>query len=483
MKNVRIGIKLIGCFLLVAAMTATVAFIGYSGLHRTEEALRDVAFNRLPSVQSLQMLSEAQTAAKSALRTMMIPEVGENAKDVEREIQNIQKALAKADQAWKVYEQLPQTKEEAALWKKLVPEWEQWKRDVKAMSDHVQGDRRAEALTLMKGKLRETFYSCEKLLEDITKINLDLADQFTASSTEAAAKDKLVLIIGSVLCVLAGLLAGVVCTRMITVPVGKSVAYAKSLALGDLTGNLDIDQKDELGILAQAMREVADAEKRVAEMAAKVASGDLNLTVEARSPADTMLKSFATLVASEKSIAELSRNLSVGDLRMEVKIRSEHDDLMRSIASLVEAERYIAELSGKLAEGDLRLDVRPRSDQDLLLNAFSTMVSRLTGVVTEVQAGASNMAAGSEELASSAQSLSQATTEQAAALEESSASMEEMSSSISQNADNARQTEGIAIKAAGDARESGEAMIQTVAAMKEIAQKISIIEEIARQTD
>jgi len=68
-------------------------------------------------------------------------------------------------------------------------------------------------------------------------------------------------------------------------------------------------------------------------------------------------------------------------------------------------------------------------------------------------------------------------------VEESSASMEEMSAAINQNADNARQTESLARKAADDAKESGEAMAKTVTAMRDIASKISIIEEIARQTD
>ncbi|MFP5222838.1 MAG: methyl-accepting chemotaxis protein, partial [Acidobacteriota bacterium] len=185
-----------------------------------------------------------------------------------------------------------------------------------------------------------------------------------------------------------------------------------------------------------------------------------------------------------KAIA-VANTVATGDVSQDVQVDStdEIGTLLKAMQHMVEAERTAAILATRLAEGDLRLDVRPRSDKDMLLMSMKDMVERLSNVVIEVQSGASNMAAGSEELSASAQSLSQATTEQAAALEESSASMEEMSSSISQNADNARQTEGIAVKAAGDARESGEAMIQTVAAMKEIAQKISIIEEIARQTD
>src|SRR5512137_377717 len=79
--------------------------------------------------------------------------------------------------------------------------------------------------------------------------------------------------------------------------------------------------------------------------------------------------------------------------------------------------------------------------------------------------------------------MSQGTTEQAASTEEASSSIEEMNATIKQNADNSMQTEKIALKSANDAQESGRAVTDAVAAMKQIAEKIGIIEEIARQTN
>jgi methyl-accepting chemotaxis protein len=111
------------------------------------------------------------------------------------------------------------------------------------------------------------------------------------------------------------------------------------------------------------------------------------------------------------------------------------------------------------------------------------MVYRLREVVTDVKTAADNVASGSSQFSAGSEQLSQGTTEQAASAEEASSSIEEMHSTIKQNADNALQTEKIAIKSAADAKESGKAVTGTVAAMKDIAAKISIIEEIARQTN
>ncbi|ACU89516.1 methyl-accepting chemotaxis protein [Desulfomicrobium baculatum] len=139
----------------------------------------------------------------------------------------------------------------------------------------------------------------------------------------------------------------------------------------------------------------------------------------------------------------------------------------------------------KLAQGDLtaKLDVDQKDEVGILAQALRDMVAKLREIVTEVQSASDNVASGSEELSASAEQLSQGATEQAASVEEVSSSMEEMGSNIRQNADNASQTEKIALKAALDAEAGGKAVVQAVGAMKNIAEKISIVEEIARQTN
>jgi methyl-accepting chemotaxis protein len=142
-------------------------------------------------------------------------------------------------------------------------------------------------------------------------------------------------------------------------------------------------------------------------------------------------------------------------------------------------------VANSLSAGDLTVAVNAttKDETGLLLSAMGRMVEKLKEIVSEVKSASDNVAAGSQELSSSSEEMSQGASEQAAAAEEASSSMEQMSSNIRQNADNAIQTEKIAAKSAMDAQEGGKAVAQTVHAMKEIAGKISIIEEIARQTN
>jgi methyl-accepting chemotaxis protein len=111
------------------------------------------------------------------------------------------------------------------------------------------------------------------------------------------------------------------------------------------------------------------------------------------------------------------------------------------------------------------------------------MIESLRNLVASVMTSSNNVSTGSQEMSSTAQQMSQGATEQAASAEEVSSSIEEMTSTIKQNADNAQATESIARKAAQDAELGAQAVTKAVGAMKEIAGKINIIEEIARQTN
>jgi methyl-accepting chemotaxis protein len=145
---------------------------------------------------------------------------------------------------------------------------------------------------------------------------------------------------------------------------------------------------------------------------------------------------------------------------------------------------YAREMVARLAEGDLTMQVMTNpKDNTSLLFAMKQMIERLTQVVTDVNGGAQALASASEEVSATAQSLSQAASEQAAGVEETSASIEQMTSSIAQNTENAKITDGMASKAANDAVSGGEAVNATVEAMKQIAKKIGIIDDIAAQTN
>ena len=139
----------------------------------------------------------------------------------------------------------------------------------------------------------------------------------------------------------------------------------------------------------------------------------------------------------------------------------------------------------RIAAGDLTnvVQVTSGSETGKLQQAMLEMSTKLTRIISDVREGSTAVASAASQLSSSAQSLSQGTSEQAASVEETSSSLEQMNASITQNADYSRQMEQMAASGARTAEQSGKAVEETVEAMKQIATKISVIEEIAYQTN
>jgi len=185
-------------------------------------------------------------------------------------------------------------------------------------------------------------------------------------------------------------------------------------------------------------------------------------------------------------MAESMTRAARGDLGDTLEFDARGDELGELSRSINGTYAYLQEMAGvaqSLAGGDLRARVAPRSEHDSFGKAFVAMVDKLSQVIGEVRGGANALAGAAAQVSASSQTLSQGTSEQAASVEETTSSLEQMSASITQNAENGRQTEQMAVKGARDAEEGGRAVGETIEAMRSIAEKIGIIEEIAYQTN
>lgn len=140
-----------------------------------------------------------------------------------------------------------------------------------------------------------------------------------------------------------------------------------------------------------------------------------------------------------------------------------------------------------IAEGDgdltLRVDVNSSDEIGQLCDGINRFIIKMHDAMVDVRESTQSVSGAAGQVSSSAEQLSQGSSEQAASVEETSASLEEMTAAIQQNADNSNATKGIATDAAKKAAEGGEAVTRTVDAMRQIAEKIDVIEDIAYKTN
>lgn len=264
-----------------------------------------------------------------------------------------------------------------------------------------------EALDELDEKTDEAGIEVIDILENLEEKIVQLVDDAKTDSNSMAAASKIETLILVCSGLLIAIILALIITRAISIPVKKGVDFAKIIAEGDLSATLDIKQNDEIGELADSLREMVRSFKSSADVAIKIANGNLT---------------------SEAEIAEKDRK-------------------------------------GELA------------------HALQNMVERLREIVANIMQGSDNIASASQQLSTSSQEMSQGATEQASSAEEVSSSMEEMSANIQQNTDNAQQTEKISLEASQGMNKVGEASNESLISIKTIAEKISIINDIAFQTN
>ncbi len=223
MKNMKLSAKLIGGFVAVAVITLIVGAIGFWGVSQTDNSLTEVVEIRLPSITGLQMISLAQKDIQGRERTLLIPEVLDDPKQVEWVAKQFASAWQQAEKGWKLYEPLPQTKEEEIIWNQFKPAWEAWKKDHNLVMDLIKQGKRKEAVILSTDTGRANFRKSIELLGQLVDMNNKIANDFSARALAQADLARILVIVGMFIGFIAALLLGVFLSRSITIPINRVV--------------------------------------------------------------------------------------------------------------------------------------------------------------------------------------------------------------------------------------------------------------------
>ena len=153
--------------------------------------------------------------------------------------------------------------------------------------------------------------------------------------------------------------------------------------------------------------------------------------------------------------------------------------------SITQPLNLAVNVADELAQGNLTVKITSDSKDEtgLLMASMANLAGKLVQIISEVKTAADALNNAAAQVSATAQSLSQSSSEQAASVEETTASIEQMTASITQNTENAKVTDNMATKSSSEAEQGGKAVKDTVEAMKSIAGKIGIIDDIAYQTN
>jgi len=275
-------------------------------------------------------------------------------------------------------------------------------------------------------------------------------------------------------------------TKLRELALANKNAEATALSLAELrtatTNGIKLTE-DVVGLTEQQMKDDQEA-----AAATYTTTGNVLVTVVIGAvliAASAAMWMALSISQGLRKISDLADAVALGDLNKTVELNTNDEikDLVNTVNRMTANLRATSALADQIADGDLTAQPKPLSEKDTLGLALERMVERLRSVVGNALIASDNVSSGSQQLSATAEQVSQGATEQASAAEQASASMEQMAANIKQNADNAAQTEKISRQSSKDAEISGAAVTRAVDAMQVIAEKITIVQEIARQTD
>jgi len=492
MKNIKLGVKLVGGFSIVALIVLVVGFFGFRGANQLNGHVDEIGHVRLPSIESLMVIKTEGNAIRIALRSLLNPRM--TMEEREQQYANIEQSRQNYRAAWEIYEPLPQTPEEAALWEEFVVAWNSW---AEINNTFLEASREIEATEIVNtdeyvARFNGFVADHHALMGQVTNYLLT-GEEFSGGGDPTA-------------CNFGRWLAGyqsdnpTIATALREIqPYHNEFHQSVNVVRAAMErGDLQAATREYREVMAPGANSTFEYFDQILAEAERADNLFEEMNVQAMGEAvqrqRAAIELLDQIIEINNEIAEEAVTVAViegGQVQMIAVLGMVIGVILALLLGVILTRGITGPVAKgvafaqELADGNLTaiLDVDQKDEIGILAEALAGMRDKLEDVVRSVQTASANVAAGSEEMSATAQQLSEGATEQAASAEEVSSSMEEMSANIRQNSDNALQTEKISQQSAQNAEEGGQAVTETVDAMRQISDKIQIIHEIARNTN
>jgi len=309
MKGMKLSTKLTSGFICIAFIIIVGGVVGWYGIYQTENALKDANDVRLPGVKALAAMNEAQTLLRVSERSLLIPEFTSNGELNNRQFSNATDALKRMDEASKIFEALPKSKDQTALWSSVKASGETWKKDYSQYLELMKSGKREDALALSNGQLRDSYVASAKNIGDIIALNMKEAKDSGANAETASGRIKLLASGGTMTGVILTIAFGIFFPIMITRPINHAIA-----GLGDGAEQV-----------VSASSQVATASQSLADGASRQASA-----VEETS---SSLEEMSSMTKQNADNAEQARVLMSSDARESYVVITEKMTLMQEVVN------------------------------------------------------------------------------------------------------------------------------------------------------
>jgi methyl-accepting chemotaxis protein len=435
LNNLRVGTKLIGGYVIIAAMIILVAVIGFTNMNTISKEANSMYNDRLlPMVMIGNIGKESLRLRGDAYKYVLLTEDRVNIK------QEINTDIANINQLITEYRGTSMTEEGKQLLGELDKAWVTYQaavNEVVTFSD--AGNNQAAIQSLLDGgkafNARQTLETTIGNME--TQKSQVAAEQRDLIATDSVSASTMMWVAG-IVGVLVAIILGVVLSNSITGPLQQGVVMMQEMAKGHLVTRLHMERQDEIGMLARAMDAFAnDLQNQVVAVIKKIADGDLSMDVQAKDAQDeispALQKATNSLRLLVQEMNRMSREQNAGDLDAKINIelfqgvyRQMAQGVIEQVFEHIRIKRQIVEVAAQYSQGNFSVQVEKLPGKKAFINETMDRVrNTLSEMLNNIADAANNLNVASAEILA-------ATTQQASGASEQSASISETTTTVNE---------------------------------------------------
>jgi methyl-accepting chemotaxis protein len=326
-----------------------VVVIAFQGLKKESEMLAEIGKNRMPSVQALMVINEGKTGIRSSNRAAdAVAAYPENTAEIAQQVKRRAEIFAQIDQAWKIYDALPQAPDEATVWKTFAKAWDTWKQKDAEFGNllvQIQGaeiSKRKDLFTALHTTLndnRNAFHEVETNLDKLVELNVGYGTDAVKQADTASATAMTSMYTAAAVALALLVALGLLILRGIMTQLGGDPGYAadivRQVADGDLSAEVQLKPGDTTSLLA-AMKGMIDKLSSVVQEVNNGAESLASASEEVSATAQSLSQA-----ASEQAAGTEETSASVEQMTASISQNTENAKVTDGIAS--KAAREAAE--------------------------------------------------------------------------------------------------------------------------------------------
>ena len=526
--NLKIKIKLLAAFILLALITGVAGFVSYFMLNNLSGIENKLYHEGFISMQDLGYANASILTIRGDMRNLL---ESLTQQDMNQYIQSVKAESATVDSLITNYNSSGLSDEDKAALDMFRRAWNQYKTFRDQTINLALSEKLEEARTILNGDARKSLSDVRKSLHELIDSSAKSAEGFDKQAGIEFVEAKFISIALSIFSFVIALVLGLFISSKINKPLKNLESSARRMVNGELNVHVDVSTKDEIGSLADSfnkmVQKISQQFENINELPAPVMmiDTDFNVTYMNKAATDVVGKDLNSVLGTKcydqfKTIQCKTENCATHKAMLTRKFQSSQNvarpqgkdipiyyaakpnfdkqgnviggiEFITNITEAKEQEKYLEEHTRQLlvemekfSQGDLTVQLQEVNRDDVigrLYSGFNSLVRNIRETILTTSEAVQATASASSEISASAEQMAAGSQEQSAQTSEVAAAVEQMATTILQTTRNATTAAELSKKAGLSASNGGEVVKQTVEGMNRIAKVVSNASDIVKE--